>query len=150
MFLLSTLEVAATMYQMMAFKPFLRRIRCSINCLRPEINPPSRHWRILEHRRTPKAPDSHRCLTLHISLTPRSLRSLCLLTSPTLTSPSMRLLTSLTKAYSRGVKRQPCSCGVRRGFRSPLGVQRVAESRKSRLHEVGIHDRRNRSRYFVI
>lgn len=123
---------------------------CSINWLRTEINPPSRHWRTLERHQTPKALDSHRCLALHISLTPRSLRCPSLRTSPTLKSPWMSLLTSLTKAYSRGAKRESCSCRVRRGLGSPLGVQRVAESRKSRLNEVGMHDRRNRSRYFVV
>lgn len=79
---------------------------CSINWLRTEINLPSRHWRNLEHHQTPKALDSHRCLALHISLTPRSLRCPSLLTSPTLKSPWMSLLTSLTKAYSRGAKRE--------------------------------------------
>jgi hypothetical protein len=37
-----------------------------------------------------------------------------------------------------------------RRIRRPLGVQQVTESRKSGLNEVGIHDRRNRSRYFVV
>ena len=87
---------------------------CSINWLRTEINPPSRYWRTLEHHQTPKALGSHRFLALHISLTPRNLQCPSLLTSPTLKSQWMILLTSLTKAYSRGAKRESCSCRVRR------------------------------------
>jgi hypothetical protein len=108
----STLEVAAATYRCERISPLNRfsGASCSINWLRTEINPPSRHWRTLEHHQTPKALDSHRRLALHISLTPRSLRCPSLLTSPTLKSPWMSLLTSLTKAYSRGAKGESCSC----------------------------------------
>jgi hypothetical protein len=61
----------------------------------------------LEHHQTPKAPDSQRCPRgLHISLSPRSLPCLSLLTSPTLKIPWMSLLTSLTKACRRGATRE--------------------------------------------
>ena len=69
----------------------------------------------LEHHRTPKAPNSHRCLEIHISLTPRSRHCLSLRISPTLKSlRCMSLLTNLTKRYSRRAriveKRRARSC----------------------------------------
>lgn len=85
-------------------------IPCSINWLHTEIDPPRRRWRILEHHQTPKALGRHRCLGLHIRPTPKSLRCPTLFTSPTPKSPWMSLLTSLTKAYSRGANRESCNC----------------------------------------
>jgi hypothetical protein len=58
-------------------------------------NPPSRYWRNLVRHQTPKAPNSHRCLELHISLTPRRLPCLSLHMLPTL--KSLRCMSLLMK-----------------------------------------------------